>query len=288
MERMMLPYKEITLDSKVFQNARTKVDKDSPDIIALASDIKSNGLLSPLVVWVQAGKYHLIAGFRRHAALSHLALEVVPVHVYEGDYKGAVIINLMENLSRRDLTTYDLAMRCKVMAEKPLEMSGGEIGKRLSAGDQEWSKSYVNKLIRLTKELHPEIIKDWSSGPLTPRGAVATIPKLEELVNHKPDTQIDLWLHGERYLNLPKTGEDGTEGEGEEGEEAEKKTPEKKSVKRDLILVAIAAIKESPAKSDAWKAGAVEALKWACSDTTGIKGVFPVKKAPEAKENGKK
>jgi ParB/RepB/Spo0J family partition protein len=84
-----------------------RVREDLGDIEALATDIKKNGLIHPIVVRENSdGTYTLIAGGRRLAALKHLRYEVAPVNIYPEDTteKEIYLLELCENIQRKDLT----------------------------------------------------------------------------------------------------------------------------------------------------------------------------------------
>jgi ParB family chromosome partitioning protein len=72
----------------------------------LARAIEKDGLLqSPVVKQLEDGKYKLIAGFRRMAAIKFLKWTEVKCTVIDRTDKECMIINLSENIDRQDLTT---------------------------------------------------------------------------------------------------------------------------------------------------------------------------------------
>ena len=100
---------------------RSESDKDTT-IEKLASEIRRDGLINPLVVRIdENGKYLLIAGFRRYAALSILAKEdpakyaSAEVRVYDGDISGAYFLNVTENTARNDLTPLEIYRRALLL-----------------------------------------------------------------------------------------------------------------------------------------------------------------------------
>ena len=92
----------------VIRNPRRKLR----DVNELAASIREHGLLQPLVVGRDGhGKYYLIAGYRRLAAIKMLteaspaqAWSRVPVVIRDEDPAQAYILTLLENLQRQDLT----------------------------------------------------------------------------------------------------------------------------------------------------------------------------------------
>lgn len=286
METLKLPFDSISLDPGVFTNVR----EQTGDIEGLAKDIAENGLLSPLTVWKVDGRYHLIAGFRRHAALALLASQaaegeedwsLVPCHAYEGNLEGATVINLTENMSRRDLSLYEIAKRCHEMSLPPLELSGNKIAARLASGASEegqWSGKYVNKLVKFVAELHPTILSHWALGKGEHKGAMATIGRLEKLAYIKDQkVQLDTWLHDSAMLNIPR-GEEGDEEIEVTTPEAAEKAPREKKIrsrKPEEIALALVNVRKTKVKNHAWVLGATEALEWAKGDAADIPDVYP-------------
>lgn len=88
------------------------------DIIALADNIKSIGLISPIVIQpytkMPGFKYRVVAGHRRFAAVSHLKWEKVNC-VIRTDLsdEDALTVNLLENIARRDLSIMEEARALK-------------------------------------------------------------------------------------------------------------------------------------------------------------------------------
>jgi len=89
------------------------------DVVDLAKDIDINGLLQPVVVrpyneveQAETGKkYLLIMGYRRHMSFHVLGRETIPAIIREDihDELKARVLNLSENLKRKDLTLWQEA-----------------------------------------------------------------------------------------------------------------------------------------------------------------------------------
>jgi len=177
-----LPAKSIKLNASF--NARLKYD----GLEELSNDIKKQGLLQPLVVrpGEKEGTYEVVAGHRRYLAITkHLKWDEIPCIIRE--YKeepDAIFANLSENVSRRSLTGYELALKCHELATT-YKVSGATIANRL----QELSRSYINNLLRIIANVAPEIIKAWKE-----ENAVATVDFLVTLAKYKDHAeQLELW-----------------------------------------------------------------------------------------------
>lgn len=83
---------------------------DPTDLDALASSIKTHGIMSPLIVCREEGRYVLIAGERRLRAAALAGLSEVPVLVRAlvGD-SDSLELALVENLQRADLDPIEAA-----------------------------------------------------------------------------------------------------------------------------------------------------------------------------------
>ena len=79
-----------------------KIFKDK-DLIELSSSIKENGIIQPLIVNEEDGKYLLIAGERRLRAAKLAGLEQVPVVVKKSTRKDILVMAIIENVQRSDL-----------------------------------------------------------------------------------------------------------------------------------------------------------------------------------------
>ena len=107
-----IPLKEIYSDQNF--NCRSEITTDS--IIMLAQSIEINGLQSPIIVQKRdklpdGCLYRIIAGHRRYAACEHLKYESIEAKIIEDiNEQHAKILNLSENIDRKNLTPYEEAM----------------------------------------------------------------------------------------------------------------------------------------------------------------------------------
>ena len=73
------------------------------EIASLARSIISQGILQPLVIRRNRGRYQLIAGERRLRAAHEAGLKKVPVVFREADDQQMLALALVENIQRQDL-----------------------------------------------------------------------------------------------------------------------------------------------------------------------------------------
>lgn len=136
-------------------------DFDEESLNALASSIRENGLIQPVVVRKKKdGTYELAAGERRWRAAKMAGLTVIPAISKEYDDRSMAEMALVENLQRKDLNPVDEGMAYrKLMDEYGLtqENISQKVGK---------SRPYVANMVRLLDL--PEEVKDFlSEGQLT-------------------------------------------------------------------------------------------------------------------------
>lgn len=86
---------------------RTEFDAEALD--SLAESIREKGVLQPLLVRRQGGKYELIAGERRWRASKIAGLDKVPVIIKELNDKEVLEVALVENLLRENLSAIEEA-----------------------------------------------------------------------------------------------------------------------------------------------------------------------------------
>ena len=81
------------------------------DIEALASSIRANGILQPILVRPAGadGAFEIVAGERRWRAAQRARLHEVPVLIREMDDRSALELALVENIQRQDLNPIEEA-----------------------------------------------------------------------------------------------------------------------------------------------------------------------------------
>ena len=110
---------------------RTNFKKE--DLEELASSIKKNGLLQPILVRKVGDKYQIIAGERRWQACKSLDMKKVPVRVKEADDDQTIILALVENIQRSDLNPIEEAYGYRRMMERG-KMTQSEVAQAVSKG----------------------------------------------------------------------------------------------------------------------------------------------------------
>ncbi len=125
------------------------------ELAELASSIRENGLLQPLVVRPapdSEGRFELIAGERRFRAVRTLEWSEVPVVIREATDETLLVLALVENLQREALNPIEEAEGYQALSER-FGMSQADI-----AGAVGKDRSTVANFLRLLK-LPPSIRK---------------------------------------------------------------------------------------------------------------------------------
>lgn len=150
----------------------------------LAKSISEYGIIQPLIVRENKGKFELVAGERRWRAAQIIGLSSVPVIVKNYNDKDMAEIALIENLQREDLNYFEEAEGYKKLIDE-FSLKQDEIAKRMGK-----RQSTIANKLRLLK-LSDEIRKNISVDIITERHARALL-KL-------PDDQAQLNVLKEIY-----------------------------------------------------------------------------------------
>lgn len=119
--------------------------KNFENIEELAESIREYGLLNPIVLSKNNGKYEIIAGERRYRAGIQAGLKKIDAIVRDFDQKDIDILSLVENIQREDLSALEEAEAYKKLMDD-FSMTQEEIAKSMGK-----SRSYIANTIRLLK-----------------------------------------------------------------------------------------------------------------------------------------
>jgi len=127
---------------------RTKMDQEA--LAELASSIKSQGLMQPILVRpVERDRYELIAGERRWRAAQMAGLEEVPALVREVPDDAALAMALIENIQRENLNPMEEAAGLQRLVDE-FKMTHEQAAEAVGR-----SRSATTNLLRLLKLARP-------------------------------------------------------------------------------------------------------------------------------------
>ena len=141
----------------------------APDLEGLAASIAARGVIEPIVVRAQAGKFQIIAGERRWRAARMAGLERVPVVVREASDEDVGLLALVENLQREDLNPIEEALAFRRLADlggMTHDAIASEVGR---------SRTAVTNTLRLL-QLTPQVRRMVETGELPAAAGRALVP----------------------------------------------------------------------------------------------------------------
>ncbi|MBN1333332.1 MAG: ParB/RepB/Spo0J family partition protein [Synergistales bacterium] len=146
-------------------------DMKEETLQALAASLKEHGVVQPLIVREQGGKYQIVAGERRWRAAQIAGITEVPVRLYHGSDSDVMEVSLVENIQREDLAPLDVAVAIRQLLEQ-FSLTQEEIARKLG-----WSRTAVTNKLRLINL--PEEIKYLLSNSLITEGHARTLLSLD-------------------------------------------------------------------------------------------------------------
>jgi len=135
----------------------------------LAASIRLQGVLQPVVVRPRPeGGYQLVAGERRWRAAREAGVPTLPAVVREADDRDALLLGLVENVARENLSPVEEARAYASLVDE-FELSLADVADRVGR-----SKSSVSNRIRLL-DLPEEVLWMLARGELTEGHARAVL-----------------------------------------------------------------------------------------------------------------
>ena len=147
---------------------------DEEKLSELADSIREHGLIQPLIVTEDRGKYILIAGERRWRAAQRAELTEIPVILKEATPQEMLELALIENIQRADLNALEEALAYQQLMDE-FDMTQEMVAQRVGKG-----RSTVANLVRLLT-LPPEVQQAVMDGRISGAHArnLASLPTSE-------------------------------------------------------------------------------------------------------------
>jgi ParB family chromosome partitioning protein len=134
---------------------------DHEAVSGLAESIRAQGLIQPVVLRPRAqGGYELIAGERRWRAAREAGISTVPAVVREADDRDTLLLGLVENVAREDLSPVEEGRAYAVLLDE-FGLSLGQVAERVGK-----SKPTVSNRVRLL-ELPDDVLELVGRGELS-------------------------------------------------------------------------------------------------------------------------
>jgi ParB family transcriptional regulator, chromosome partitioning protein len=149
------------------RQARRRFEQEAT--AGLAESIRAQGLVQPVVLRPRAeGGYELIAGERRWRAAREANVPALPAVVREADDREAVLLGLVENVAREQLSPVEEARAYALLLDE-FELSLGDVAERVGK-----SKPSVSNRLRLL-ELPDDVLAMLERSELTEGHARAVL-----------------------------------------------------------------------------------------------------------------
>jgi ParB family chromosome partitioning protein len=154
----------------IHPNPRQPRRRFEPEATAgLAASIRLQGVLQPVVVRPRReGGYEMIAGERRWRAAREAGVPTLPAVVRQADDRDTLLIGLVENVAREDLSPIEEARAYASLVDE-FELSLGDVADRVGR-----SKASVSNRLRLL-ELPDDVLWMVARGELTEGHARAVL-----------------------------------------------------------------------------------------------------------------
>ena len=135
----------------------------------LAESMRTQGIIQPVVLRPRVqGGFELIAGERRWRAAREAGMQTVPALIREADDRDTLLIGLVENVAREDLSPIEEARGYALLLDE-FQLSLGEVSERVGR-----SKPAVSNKLRLL-ELPDDVLAMVERGELTEGHARAVL-----------------------------------------------------------------------------------------------------------------
>ena len=147
--------KELKIEDIVRDEEQPRREFNEEALNALAASIKEHGVLQPIVVTKEEGKYKIVAGERRWRASKVAGLKTIPAIIRTLDSQNRLELSIIENAQREDLNAIELATayaKLKTQFNLTTEDIAAKVGK---------SEQTIQNTLRLLN-LPDDVKKPWS------------------------------------------------------------------------------------------------------------------------------
>jgi ParB/RepB/Spo0J family partition protein len=151
----LVPLEEIVSDTD-FKN-EMRLDATEDEAQNLEESMRSEGLKQPVVLIEHGDEYHVRWGFRRVKAARKLGWQAIPAIVLPADtpLPSQYWSNIVENVARSKMHTYEIARSAQVMRDK-FRVNHKEFSRRTG-----YDPKYIDNLLRTIDNLPPELLQKW-------------------------------------------------------------------------------------------------------------------------------
>ena len=149
--------KQLKISDIIRDEDQPRREFDEGAIEALAASIKEHGVLQPIVVTREDGKYKIVAGERRWRASKLAGLDKIPAIIRTLDSQNRLELSIIENAQREDLNAIELATAYAKLKTQ-FNLSTEEIAAKV--GKSESSIQGTMRLLNLPDEAKKIMVKE--------------------------------------------------------------------------------------------------------------------------------
>ena len=149
--------KQLKLNDIIPDDEQPRREFSQEAIEALAASIKEHGVLQPIVVTREDGKYKIVAGERRWRASKLAGLAKIPAIIRTLDSQNRLELSIIENAQREDLNAIELATAYAKLKTQ-FNLSVEEIATKV--GKSEASVQGTMRLLNLPDEVKKIMVKE--------------------------------------------------------------------------------------------------------------------------------
>ncbi|MBR2837143.1 ParB/RepB/Spo0J family partition protein [Candidatus Saccharibacteria bacterium] len=169
--------RELKLSEIVRDEDQPRREFSEEAIDALAASIKEHGVLQPIVVTREDGKYKIVAGERRWRASKKAGLKTIPAIIRTLDSQNRLELSIIENAQREDLNAIELATAYAKL-QTQFNMTPGDIAAKV--GKSETSIQNTMRLLNLPDDVKKIMVKEKLS-----EGVMKPLIAADEAIIHK-------------------------------------------------------------------------------------------------------
>ena len=158
--------KQLKIEDIVRDEEQPRQEFSKEAINALATSIKEHGVLQPIVVTKEDGKYKIVAGERRWRASKIAGLDKIPAIIRTLDSQNRLELSIIENAQREDLNAIELATAYAKLKTQ-FNLSSKDIAAKV--GKSEASIQNTMRLLNLPDDIKKIMVKEkLSEGVMRP------------------------------------------------------------------------------------------------------------------------
>ena len=147
---------EIDIEKISRDEGQPRKNFSEESLAELANSIKEHGIIQPLVVIEEGGKYIIVAGERRWRAAKMAGLSKLPAIVRTLDSQNRLELSIIENAQREDLNLIELATAYAKLKNQ-FNMSVSEIAERV--GKSESAVINTMRLLNLPEDAKKAMVE---------------------------------------------------------------------------------------------------------------------------------